>query len=130
MRRADSRSRWIVASSGFWNANGSVRPPPAAPAARRSLRSLLDERDLVDLPERGRPRKDRLQRRLPQERHALLARRLLDLRGRPPLEDHLPDPVRHVEQLRHRRPAPEPRPAALLASRRVVEHLFLLEIGT
>src|SRR5207249_2484511 len=103
-----------------------VRFPWASP---RFGGALLDERDLVDLAEGGDAREHLLEGGIAEHGHALLAGRLLDLHRGPPLQDHLPDAVRHVEQLRHRRASQEARPSALLAALRVEEGLVQVDVG-
>src|SRR5262245_23537802 len=63
-------------------------------SARRTESSgLLNKGDLVDLPQRRDAGEHLLEGGLAQEGHALLARGLLDLGPRLPLQDHLADAV-------------------------------------
>ncbi len=69
----------------------------------------------------GSPQQHLLDRRVAQEPHPLLARRLLDLRGRPPVEDQVADVIGQIEQLADRRPALVAGAAALDAPGAFVE---------
>src|ERR1035438_796248 len=73
----------------------------------------LNERHLVDFPQRGGSLPQLLHRGFAQERHPFFPRRALDLRSRPPVQDHFPDAVRQIQQLVNRRASAEPSPAAL-----------------
>src|SRR4029450_6059553 len=88
-----------------------VWPSDGVPGCLFGLEStnpqLLHEGDLVDLTQRRDAREHLLERRVAQERHAFLARGLLDLGRGAALEDQLADAVRHVEQLRDRGAAVE-----------------------
>src|SRR5271169_749955 len=100
----------------------------------RRLRSsssdgLLNKGDLVDLAEGRDAQKDLLEGGVAEERHSLLPGGLLDLRGRPALQDHLADAVRHVQELRHGRPSEKARLSALLAAHGLVEDLLLIDVG-
>src|SRR5215813_3781908 len=116
MRRTRSRRWRTVSSSGFQKGSGVIA-------------ASLNERHLVDLPERRGPREDLLERGVAEEGHALLARGLLDLRRRAALEDHLADPIGHVEELGHRGPAEEAGLAALRAAHGLVESLVGVDVG-
>src|SRR5580693_6799626 len=105
-----------------------ARPPPkgASPPGVTTGCSF-DECDLVDLAQRRRTLHDPLDRRFAEKPHPLFARGFLDLRGRPLLENHLPDVVREVEQLADRHPALEARATAFDAADPLVERLRVLE---
>ena len=107
----------------------ALRSPPhaAAPASSTcSFATSLDERHLVNLSQRRRPVHDLFDRRLTQEAHALLARRLLYFGRRPPLQNHLPDAVRQVQQLTDRRPSLVSGARALDAASAFVKRLCLV----
>src|ERR1035441_2750979 len=72
----------------------------------------LNERHLVDFPQRGGSLPQLLYGGFPQERHPFFPRRPLDLRRRPLVQNQFPDAVRQIQQLVNRRASPEPRPAA------------------
>src|ERR1035438_10494623 len=65
--------------------------------------STFDECHFVDLAQGGDTQPQFLHRRFAQERHALFARRALDLRRWPPVENHFADVVREVQQFVNRR---------------------------
>src|SRR6202030_4334532 len=77
---------------------------------------LLDKGDLVDFTKGGTPFHDLLQRGLSQEGHSFFFRRFLDLRGRPPIEDHPANPIGQIEKFRDRRAAVEAGAVALQAA--------------
>src|SRR5262249_59287226 len=81
----------------------------------------FDECDLVDLPQCGRAVHYTIDGAFTQEPHALLARRLLDLRRRTLFENHLADAVGQVEQLADCGAPLVPGPAALDAAEPLVE---------
>src|SRR6185436_15014446 len=87
-----------AARAGTAAASAPSTPSPAAARHRLLIASLpsLHEGHLVDLAEGGGAGEDLLEGGIAQEGHALLPRRLLDLRRRPALEHHLPDAVGHV----------------------------------
>src|SRR5687767_12041262 len=88
---------------------------------RFSFLSLFDERDFVDLPQRGLSLLDLQQRRLAKEGHPLLVRGLLDLRSGTAIENHGPNTIGEVEKFRDRGPAVKAGAVALQAARSLVE---------
>src|SRR5690606_22640233 len=79
------------------------RPRRRDGTARRTWRGYsFDERHLVDLAQRRPPHEHLLDRRVAQEPHPFFARGLLDLGGRPPIQDHVANPVREIQQLADR----------------------------
>src|ERR1700730_2230097 len=91
-------------------------PPTAASPPGMTTGCSFDECDLVDLAQRRRALHDPLDRRFAEKPHALFARDLLDFRGRPFLENHLPDVIREIEQLADRHPSLDARAAAFHAA--------------
>ena len=81
----------------------------------------VDESNFVDFVESGLAGKRFGESGLTEERHPLFFGRPLDVGGRPLLEDHLADPVRHVEQLGDRRPSTVSRTVAVDAALSFIE---------
>src|SRR5258708_18229483 len=87
--------------------------------AKRPLR--LDERDLVDLLQSSHTAAGLLQRRFAQERHAFLARRALDFRRGPFVQNHLADLFAQIQKLMNRGSAAEARATAFETSGPLIE---------
>src|ERR1035441_7577097 len=68
----------------------------------------FDERHLIDLAQGGDTEAQFLHCRFAQEGHTLFARRPLDLRRRPPVQNHFADLVREVQQFVDGRTSAEP----------------------
>src|SRR5213596_3415419 len=83
--------------------------------------SSLDKGHLVDFAERGAPFLHFLQRRLAQEGHSFLVRRLLDLRSRAAVENHAANAIGEVEKFGDRGAAMEAGAVALQTARPLLE---------
>src|SRR5271156_5407970 len=77
---------------------------------------LVNERHLVNFPQRSRTLTNLCQTALAEGQHTLLDRCALNFRSGPAVHDHLADPVGQVQQLANRGTAMIPRPGALQAS--------------
>src|SRR6185503_8492481 len=93
---------FFPAARRAWTKESRSRTMTSGGNDRAIAPSLLHERDLVDLAQGRLSFLYFEQRRLAEEGHPLLLRRMLDLRGRPAVEDHGADAVGEVEQLRDR----------------------------
>src|SRR5947207_5194548 len=106
-KRARTRARRVPALRRWngWSWCGDARfasdyavSPAVTFVVIPSIRTSSDEGHFVDLAQGRHSREHLLERAVAQEGHSLLARRLLDLRRGPALEDHLADAVAHVQQ--------------------------------
>src|SRR5258708_2249882 len=79
------------------------------------LASSFDKRHLVDLAQSSDAGAGFFERRIAQERHALLARHAPDLGGRPPVQNHLANDFGKIEQFVNRAAAAVSGAAALEA---------------
>src|SRR5260370_22482915 len=75
------------------------------PASRDPASALIDKGHLIDLAQRRRSFDDLADGGLAEELHSFFFRGFLDLRGRTAVEDHAPDPIGEVEELRDSGPA-------------------------
>src|SRR6476646_4730223 len=82
----------------------------------------FDERNLVDLLQRGQAGAHFVERGLTQETHALFPRRAADLRARLLGENHLPDAIAQIQQFVDGGAAAVSRPGAFDAALAFVEH--------
>ncbi len=118
-------ARWPPPTRGGWPVStatvGAGRLAQGGEEAHSTKVTLLISRSVVDALH------DAFDRGLAQEPHALLARRLLDLGGRPLLENQLADVIGQVEQLADGRPALVAGAAALDAAEPLVEDVRVLE---
>src|SRR5581483_6601209 len=88
---------------------------------RAMLPRCLDERDFVDLFQRGGSRSNLCQRRLAQEAHALFARRFPHLRSWFFLQNQFADAIGEIQQFVNRRTSPVAGPGTLNATLAFVE---------
>src|SRR2546423_5114352 len=94
-----------------------------------SAEVLFDEGDLVDLAQRRQTVQDLLDGGFAEEPHPFLVRGLLHVRVGTPVEDHLTDAIRQVQQLADGGAPLEARPAAVDAAGAFVELMRLRERG-